>query len=71
MSSNTEGVAVSIDKGTITTGLLGVEVDRKKLDIAGPGYLTQCRLVEIERRILAIEEMVWPLGRATAPPVDR
>jgi hypothetical protein len=44
------------DPGRITAGLLGARVDRDKLDLIGPRYITDCRLEEIERRILAIEE---------------
>jgi hypothetical protein len=47
--------------GTLTVGLLGAEIDPNMLDT--PSYLTGARLEEIERRILAIEAMVWPLGR--------
>lgn len=54
-----QGVTVTLGKITTTIGLLGVEVDGDM----HPKQMEALRLAEIERRILAIEAMVWPLGR--------
>lgn len=40
---------------TMTAGLLGAEVDHDMMVTLGGSYIVNCRLEEIERRILALE----------------
>lgn len=51
------------DPGRIGIGLLGVSILQEEFEAGGAAFLNAARLEEIERRILGIEAMVFPLGR--------
>jgi hypothetical protein len=64
-----EGAIITTGEFTskLTIGLLGAEVDRAQLDIIGPKYFTDCRLEEIERRILNAEENIRVIAALVQP----